>query len=66
MEGNILSLEAMKNVYQIVATNLEITRKKQWDTKTPVPNMKLKEGYLFLCQGLYSGYVRILGYTEDS
>ena len=37
---NILPSEASKNVYQLVATNLQLARKK-WDTKTPVPNFKL-------------------------
>ena len=46
-EQNIISLEDLKNIYQLVATNLEIVRKKQ-DAKTPVPKMKLKEGDLIL------------------
>ena len=43
MEENILSLEALKNMYQLVVNNLEIAKKK-WDTKTPVHKMKLEEG----------------------
>ena len=40
-ENNILSLENLKNVYQVVATNLSIVRKKR-DTKVPIPDKKLR------------------------
>ena len=40
---NILSLEALKNVYQLIASNLEQAKKNR-DTKVPVPDRKLSEG----------------------
>ena len=40
---NILSLEVLKNKYQMVTTNLELARKKK-DTKFPASGWKLKGG----------------------
>ena len=42
-DENILSLEALKNVYQLVANNLELAQRKG-DTKAPAAKIKLKEG----------------------
>ena len=42
-DGNIFFLEALKNMYQLIASNLEQSRKKR-DTKAPVPDRKLSEG----------------------
>ena len=41
-DENILSLEALKNMYQLVVSNLEQARKER-DTKAPVPDRKLSE-----------------------
>ena len=38
---NILSLEALNNMYQLVASNLEQAHKKR-DTKVPIPHRKLR------------------------
>ena len=40
---NILSLEALKNMYQLIASNLEQSQKKR-DTKAPTPEEKLNKG----------------------
>ena len=40
---SILSLEALKNMYQLIASNLEQTQKKR-DTKALMPDRKLSEG----------------------
>ena len=40
---NILSLEALKNMYQLVASNLEQAQ-KNGDNKVPIPDRKLSEG----------------------
>ena len=42
-DENILSLEAVKNMYQHVASNLEEAQKKR-DNKAPAPDRKLSEG----------------------
>ena len=42
-DENILSLDALKNMYQLIASNLEQARKKR-DTKAPIPNRKHSEG----------------------
>ena len=40
---NIFSLQALKNMYQLIASNLEQAHKKK-DTKAPIPDRKLSEG----------------------
>ena len=40
---NILSLEALKNMYQLITSNLEQAQKKR-DTKASIPDRKLSEG----------------------
>ena len=40
---NKLSLKALKNMYQLVTSNLEQAQKKRV-TKTPIPDRKLSEG----------------------
>ena len=42
-DKNILTLEALKNMYQIVVVNLKLARKKT-DTNAPASDRKLKEG----------------------
>ena len=39
-DRNILSLETLKIIYQLIASNLEQARKKR-DTKAPVPDKNL-------------------------
>ena len=41
-DENIVSLEALKNMYQLIASNLEHSRKKR-NTKSPVPDRKLND-----------------------
>ena len=41
-DENTLSLEALKNMYQLIASNLEQARKKR-DTTAPVLDWKLSE-----------------------
>ena len=41
-DENLLSLEALKNMYQFIASNLEQARKKR-DTTAPVSDRKLSE-----------------------
>ena len=40
---NILTLAALKNMYQLIANNLEQGQKKR-DTKAPIPDGKLSDG----------------------
>ena len=42
-DENILSLEVLKNMYQLVSSNLEHARKKR-DRKTPVMDKKVNGG----------------------
>ena len=53
-DENILSIEALKNMYQIGATNLELDRNKN-DNKAPASDRKLKEiqFYLGMMQLIY-------------
>ena len=47
---NILSLEALKNMYQLIESNLEIAQKKK-DTKAPVADRKPSGGDSVLPNG---------------
>ena len=40
---NILPLEILKNMFQLIASNLEQAQKKR-DTKAPIPDRKLSQG----------------------
>ena len=62
-DENMLSSEALKNMYQMVATNLELARKKR-NTEAPVPDKKLKDGESVLIRG-YAAYVWDASYTGD-
>ena len=46
-DENILSMQALKNIYELVAQNLKIAQAKVTDNINPVPT-KLKEGDLVL------------------
>ena len=50
----IIILKALKNMYQLVATNLELAQRKK-DTMVPTPDIKLKEGDLF-----YLGIIQLI------
>ena len=51
---NIISLESMKNLYEIVATNLKLARKKGDPQKQPPPT-KLQPGDTVLIQNHTKG-----------
>ena len=51
---NTLSLEALKNMYQLIASNLEQARKKR-DTKAPVLDRQLSEGDSVLLKDYTTG-----------
>ena len=61
--GNILSIKALKNMYQLIASKLEQAGKKR-DTKTPVPDRKLSEGDSVLLKDHTAG-VLDPRYTRD-
>ena len=44
---NTLSLEALKNMYQLIASNLEQAQKKR-DTKAAIPDRKLRVTLFYL------------------
>ena len=52
-DGNILSMQALKNIYEMVAQNLKLAHTKITDYINPIPT-KLKEGDLVLIKGPYS------------
>ena len=66
-DENLLSLEAIINMYQLIASNLEQARKKG-DTKAPVLNKELSEGDIIMfkdhttgvCDPKYGGEYRIV------
>ena len=51
-DENILLMQALKNIYEVVAQNLKIVRTKIMDNVSLVP-AKLKEDYLVLIKGPY-------------
>ena len=51
---NIISLETMKNLYEIAATNLKIAREKG-DPQEPPPSIKLQPGDTVLIQNHNKG-----------
>ena len=51
---NILSLEAMKNMFEIAATNLKMAREKGDPENSPLPT-KLQPGYTVLVQNHTKG-----------
>ena len=60
---NIFSLEALQNMYQLIASNLEQAQGKR-DTKAPIPNRKLSEGDSILFKD-HTTNVRGTRYTRD-
>ena len=46
-DENMLLMQALKNIYEVVAQNLKTAHAKIMDNVSPVPT-KLKEGDLFL------------------
>ena len=69
---NILPMQALKNIYEVVAQNLKIARAKIMDNVNPVPT-KLKEGDLVLIkdhtakafQPHYVGNYRIVSFKGN-
>ena len=51
---NIISLEAMKNIYEVAATNLKLAREKG-DPQGPIPPTKLQPGDTVLIQNHNKG-----------
>ena len=51
---NILSLEAMKNIYEIAATNIKLAREKRNAQEQPL-STKLQPGYTVLIQNHVKG-----------
>ena len=51
---NIISLEAMKNIYEVAATNLKLAREKG-DLQGPIPPAKLQPGDTVLIQNHNKG-----------
>ena len=50
---NILSVQALKNIYELVAQNLKLACTKMTDNINPIPT-KIKEGDLVLIKRPYS------------
>ena len=71
-DENILSMQALKNIYEVVAQNLKIAQAKVTDNISPVPT-KLKEGDLVLIkdhtakafQPRYVGNYRIVSFKGN-
>ena len=71
-DENILSMQALKNIYEMVAQNLKTTHTKIMDNVNPVPT-KLKEGDLVLIkdhtakafQPCYVGNYRIVSFKGN-
>ena len=71
-DENILSMQALKNIYEVVAQNLKIAQAKVMDNINPVPT-KLKEGDLVLIkdhtakafQPHYVGNYRIVSFKGN-
>ena len=71
-DENILPMQALKNIYEVVAQNLKIARAKIMDNVNPVPT-KLKEGDLVLIkdhtakafQPHYVGNYRIVSFKGN-
>ena len=71
-DENILSMQALKNIYEMVAQNLKTARVKIMDNVNPVPT-KLKEGDLVLIndhtakafQPCYVGNYRIVSFKGN-
>ena len=71
-DENILSMQVLKNIYEVVAQNLKIARAKIMDNVNPVPT-KLKEGDLVLIkdhtakafQPHYVGNYRIVSFKGN-
>ena len=51
---NILSLEAMKNIFEIATTNLKLARERG-DPQGPIPSIKLQPGDTVLVQNHNKG-----------
>ena len=51
-DENILSMQVLKNIYEVVAQNLKIARAKIIDNVSPIPT-KLKEGDLVLIKDCF-------------
>ena len=70
-DENILSMQALKNIYGMVAQNLKLARAKITDNINPIPT-QLKEGDLVLIkdhtakafQPRYIGNYRIVSFKE--
>ena len=71
-DENILSMQALKNIYEVVTQNLKIAWPKVMDNNNPVPT-KLKEGDLVLIkdhtakdfQPNYVGNYRIVSFKGN-
>ena len=71
-DENILSMQALKNIYEMVARNLKLARTKITDNINPIPT-KLKEGDLVLIkdhtakafQPRYVGNYRIVSFKGN-
>ena len=71
-DENILSMEALKNIYEMVAQNLKLAHAKITDNINPIPT-KLKEGDLVLIkdhtakafQPRYVGNIRIVSFKGN-
>ena len=71
-DENILSMQALKNIYEMVAQNLKLARAKITDNINPIPT-KLKEGDLVLIkdhtakafQPRYVGNYRIVSFKGN-
>ena len=71
-DENILSMQALKNIYEMVAQNLKLARAKITDNINPIP-IKLKEGDLVLIkdhtakafQPRYVGNYRIVSFKGN-
>ena len=71
-DENILSMQALKNIYEMVAQNLKLARAKITDNINPIPT-KLKEGDLVLIkdhtakafQPCYVGNYRIVSFKGN-
>ena len=71
-DENILSMQALKNIYEMVAQNLKLARTKITENINPIPT-KLKEGDLVLIkdhtakafQPCYVGNYRIVSFKGN-
>ena len=71
-DENILSMQALKNIYEMVAQNLKLAHAKITDNINPIPT-KLKEGDLVLIkdhtakafQPCYVGIYRIVSFKGN-